>query len=157
MLLGLLGVAFAQTHRVQFVELGTELPVVVRVTCDDVTLTSGLDGYLEMDVLCETIHVQSPYHYSASYAASEFINTTIFPLLPLEQQETVLIEEKRSPTHAQSYGLSTEDLERTPGGFDDPIRLIQSLPWSCRNQRVWSECRLRYFTWCSTNGKSFVY
>ena len=30
--------------------------------------------------------------------------------------------------HAQSYGLDTEDLERTPGGFDDPIRLIQSLP-----------------------------
>ena len=49
---------------------------------------------------------------------------------PLKQQETVIIEEKRSPAHAQSYGLDTEDLERTPGGFDDPIRLIQSLPGS---------------------------
>lgn len=128
MLWGLLSVATAQTHRIQFVEVSTELPVVVRVTCEDVTLESGLDGFLELEVLCETISIQSPYHYSVEYGASEFMSMTVIPLQPLKRQETVIIEEKRSPAHAQSYGLGAEDLERTPGGFDDPIRLIQSLP-----------------------------
>ena len=74
MLWGLLGGAFAQTHRVQFVEFGTELPIVVEVTCNDVTLTSGLDGYLELDVLCETLYVHSSYHHRTEYDASNFLN-----------------------------------------------------------------------------------
>ena len=66
MLWGILGIAFAQTHRVQFVEVGTELPVVVEVTCADATQVSGLDGYLEFEVICETIYIRSPYHYGVS-------------------------------------------------------------------------------------------
>ena len=155
--MGTIGVAFAQTHRVQFVEFGTELPIVVEVTCNEATQTSGLDGYLELDVACETIYIHSPYHHRIEYDASDFLNMKVIFLTSLKQQETVIIEEKRSPAHAQSYGLDTQDLERTPGGFDDPIRLIQSLPGAVGYQRVWTQCWFCYFARCGAYGKSFVY
>ena len=128
MLWSLLSVALAQTHRIQFVEVGTELPVVAQITCGDRTRESGLDGYLEFDLLCDTVYIHSPYHHGVEYAASDLLQLKVIPLQPIKQQETVTVEEERSPAHVQSYGLSTEDLERTPGGYDDPIRLIQSLP-----------------------------
>ena len=120
---GLLGIALAQTHRIQFLETGTGLPVVVKVTCGDVTMESTPDGFLELDVICDTVYIQSPYHHSATYTAPDFLQLTTVPLRPLQRQETVVIEEQRNPVHARSYGLNTEDLERTPGGYDDPIRV----------------------------------
>ena len=130
MLWGLLSVVLAQSHRVQLIEAGTDLPVVAQVMCGAVTQESNLDGYVQVDVDCTTVSILSPYHHDVEYPVAAFLQLQTIPLQPLKQQETVLIEEKRSPAHAQSYGLTSEDLERTPGGFDDPIRLIQSLPGS---------------------------
>ena len=64
MLWGLLGVAFAQTHRVQFVEVSTELPLVVEVTCNErQRRPAGWMGISSWIVLCETIYIHSPYHH----------------------------------------------------------------------------------------------
>ncbi len=120
--------AVADTHTVQLLEVGTDLPVVAEVRCGEQRIQSTIEGMLTLDISCETIQISSAYHHPLELSASAFQKLSTIPLQPLKQQETVLIEAKRAPAHAQSYGLDTEDLERTPGSFDDPIRLIQSLP-----------------------------
>lgn len=110
-------------------EAGTDLPVLARVVCGEQTVQSSVEGTVTFDPsICSTIQIQSPHHHPLTLSSKEAFNLKQLVLQPLSQQETVLIEEERSPAHAQSYGLDTETLERTPGGFDDPIRLIQSLP-----------------------------
>jgi hypothetical protein len=128
MILSLIGFAFAETHQVQIVEVGTDLPVVATLYCGPETLQSNVDGFVQLNIECDSVQIRSPHHHDVQYSIEDFLKLTTVPLQPLHQQETVLIEEQRSPAHAQSYGLNTEDLERTPGGFDDPIRLIQALP-----------------------------
>ena len=125
---GWTSVVLASGHTVRLIEVGTDLPVVAQITCGEQTGRSGVNGSITLDVVCETVQIISQHHYPVQLTKSEFLALSVIPLQPLSKQETVLIEEKRSPAHAQSYGLDAEDLERTPGSLDDPIRLIQSLP-----------------------------
>ncbi len=127
----LVGLALADSHTVQLIEVGTDLPVVATVECGEQRVQSNLDGVLTIDVQtvkCETLRIYSEYHHEVQLSVLDFQSMSSIPLRPLKRQETVLIEEQRAPAHAQSYGLDAETMERTPGGFDDPIRLIQSLP-----------------------------
>lgn len=128
MVFSFIGLASAEVHQVQLVEVGTELPVVAEVQCGDVIAVSSIEGFLTLDATCDMVYIRSPHHHEVQFSHAKFITLTTIPMQPLKTQEIVLIEETRSPAHAKSYGLDSEDLERTPGGFDDPIRLIQSLP-----------------------------
>ncbi len=126
-----LSLALADSHTVQLIEVGTNLPVVAIVECGEQSVQSNLDGVLTINFQegeCETLRIRSDHHHEMLLSAQDFQLMSSIPLRPLKRQETVLIEEQRVPAHAQSYGLDAETMERTPGGFDDPIRLIQSLP-----------------------------
>ena len=128
LLYGWTSVVLAAGHTVRLIEVGTDLPVIAQITCGQQISRSAVDGSITLDVVCENVQIISQYHHPLELSKSEFLALSVIPLQPFNEQETVLIEEKRSPAHAQSYGLDAEALERTPGSLDDPIRLIQSLP-----------------------------
>ena len=121
-------VARAEELQVKVLEEGTEIPLQVGIQCGEVFGQTDSAGDFQISGECETFWIISSHHYPAEVSLEELKKTRIIYLQPKMTQEEIIIEEERLPTHSQTYSLLAEDLERTPGGFDDPIRLLQSLP-----------------------------
>lgn len=124
------GIFFAQAEELQgkVLEQGTDIPLQVQIQCSETIVYADADGGFRINGACETLWFISPNHYPAEVLALELEKKKLVYLQPKITQEEIIIEEERLPTHSQTYSLLAEDLERTPGGFDDPIRLLQSLP-----------------------------
>ena len=122
-----MSVASGQTHLSgKIVEISTDLPVSATIMCGDTTITSDLNGHFEIvDPECSELHISSRYHRSKTVKITADL---VVYLQPLEEQESILVQEDRSVVHGRSYAMQYDELQRTPGGFDDPIRLLQSLP-----------------------------
>ena len=122
-----ISLAWAETASIQLLERGTDLPIIAEVVCGQDSLQSDVEGWVRLTKQCESILVRSPYHVDETFRVSTVASCVVY-LQPLREQETILIEDERTPVHGQSYGMNANELSRTPGGYDDPIRLIQSLP-----------------------------
>lgn len=112
----------------QLLEKGTDLPVIANVACGENVVISNTEGFFVIKGDCSTLQVLSNYHLPFSMENPSTSEQLILWLQPKSQQETLLVEEKREPAHGVAYGMDAEQLQKMPGGFDDPIRLLQSLP-----------------------------
>ena len=124
----MIGLASAEELQGMVLEQGTEIPLSVVVQCGETLGRSDINGHFLITGACESLWFISPNHYPAEVSIADFNRNHVAVLQAKMSQEKIIIEEERLPTHSQTYSLLSEDLERTPGGFDDPIRLLQSLP-----------------------------
>jgi hypothetical protein len=119
-------ISFARAEDFQgtVLEQGTKIPLSVGVQCGETLGRSDKDGRFLISGICESLWFISPNHYPAEVSIAEFNRNHVAVLQAKMTQEEIIIEEERLPTHSQTYALLTEDLERTPGGFDDSIVTI---------------------------------
>jgi hypothetical protein len=141
---GMFSLAFAENTEsitIQLLEKDTQLPVVATVLCGEYSVISTDRGIANLPIgvekSCAFLEIRSNHHYPFSISTVDIekmlsagADTVMLVIRPLKEQETVLVEEQRSPAHGQSYGMDSETLRKTPGGFDDAIRLLQALPGS---------------------------
>lgn len=73
-----LAVAEAETHTVQLIEVGTDLPVVAEVRCGEQRIQSTIEGLLTLDVSCAKVQIISAYHHPLELSASAFQNSRPF-------------------------------------------------------------------------------
>lgn len=82
-------------------------------------------GELPQDAVLLVIHPEYlPLELSASAARSE---ASVY-LRPAPPAPELVVESRRPSDHAVRHVLDRERVEETPGTFDDPVRLLQSLP-----------------------------
>ncbi|MCP4807947.1 MAG: TonB-dependent receptor [Proteobacteria bacterium] len=110
-------------------ERGTGDPLVATVTAGDVAVQSAADGSFRLDLAegAWTLEAFGP-QYAPQAVEVTAPGTAEFFLVPSVAEATIVVEARREPPHVSAQVLDRERVEKAPGNFDDPVRLVQSLP-----------------------------
>ena len=82
---------------------------------------------IEVDDLQTVIYFTSPHFRDFQISADQLVKRKIIWLRPKVAPVEIIVEERGGDPNAFVRSLDREQVERTPGTHDDPIRLLQSL------------------------------
>ena len=110
-------------------ERGTGDPVQATVVSGEVAAATDAQGRFVLDLPegTWTIEAFGPAHAPTSLDVTS-PGQVDFYLVPSEVEATIVVEARREPPHTSAQVLDRERVEKAPGNFDDPVRLVQSLP-----------------------------
>lgn len=125
----LIGVVQAAQLEVALLERGTGDPVQGTIVVEDFSIDTGADGRAMLD-LPEGVHTIQAWsdEHELQLLEVEVPNDIKVFLVEAEDEPTIVVEAEREVPHVSSQVLDRERVEKAPGNFDDPVRLLQALP-----------------------------
>jgi hypothetical protein len=124
--------AWALSVQGQALEAGLGIPAsLVPLAFDGQEAFTDAEGRFDIEVGGgdSLLLFSSPNHQPLEVLAQQVIDDGgVVWLKPSVAAPEIVVEAQRSSEHAFRQSLDREQVERTPGTHDDPIRLLQSLP-----------------------------
>ena len=129
MILVLSDLALGATLDVALLERGSGDPVQGTVVVGDQSAETAPDGTVRFDVPEGAYDVQAwADDYELTLLEVEIPNDLQIFLVRAAAMPTIVVEADREVPHVSSQILDRERVEKAPGNFDDPVRLLQALP-----------------------------
>jgi hypothetical protein len=128
-------VALAQAEMVEgrVRELGTGDPIAQALVegPDDAVAKSNDQGHFQLDLdpgTVELVVFASGYEAQVVTVTVPTERPVVVFLAPGAVQAEIVVEARRELPHASGQVLDRERVEKAPGTYEDPVRLLQSLP-----------------------------
>ena len=121
--------ALAASLEVTLLERGTGDPVQGTVVVEDLSVEAAADGRVSLD-LPEGVHTVQAWsdEHDLQVLEVEVPNDLRIFLVESEAPPVIVVEARREVPHVTAQVLDRERVEKAPGNFDDPVRLLQALP-----------------------------
>ncbi|MES2644315.1 MAG: TonB-dependent receptor [Myxococcota bacterium] len=128
-LIVLVALASAAPLEGRVVDQSTGLPVVgAEVLANGATVTTDPKGRFALDLPVGTpVTFRAPGFMDATFALPDDVDWRV-RLFPESGALEIVVEARRDDPVVSVTSLDRERVERTPGTFEDPVRLVQSLP-----------------------------